>query len=114
MEPDNGMQACDYCYARPIANRFYRKKFEPDFYPERLSAPANTKVPEEAKNNPVLKRVFVGSMGDIFGNWVPDELIRQVFASCIANPQWEYLFLTKFPQRYVELLDRGVKLPPTA
>ena len=48
-------------------------------------------------------------MGDMFGKWVPDEWIEKVFASCHANQQWEYLFLTKFPQRYV-----GLQLPPTA
>jgi protein gp37 len=38
-----------------------------------------------------------------------DRLITQVHASCIANPQWDYLFLTKFPKRYTEL-----QLPKTA
>src|SRR5262249_19536185 len=37
------------------------------------------------------------------------EWIEKVFAAAIANPQWEYLFLTKFPQRYM-----GLQLPPTA
>jgi hypothetical protein len=36
---------CDYCYARDIAERFYPQKFEPTFFPERLDAPANTKLP---------------------------------------------------------------------
>jgi protein gp37 len=49
-------------------------------------------------------------MADLYGKWVPKEWIEQVHASCIANPQWEYLMLTKFPRRYVEL----EQLPPTA
>jgi protein gp37 len=32
-----------------------------------------------------------------------------VHASCIANPQWDYLLLTKYPRRYV-----GLTLPTTA
>ena len=67
------------------------------------------KVPEEAKNDPRLGRVFVTSMGDLFGKWVPDEWIAKVFAAARAHLEWEYLFLTKFPQRYV-----GLELPPTA
>jgi protein gp37 len=106
---------CRYCYARegaemnPYLRKFYPAGFTPLFHRERLDAPANTKVPAEALHDPRLGRTFVVSMGDMFGRWVPDEWIEQVFARCIENPQWEYLFLTKFPQRYV-----GLQLPPTA
>jgi protein gp37 len=48
-------------------------------------------------------------MADLYGKWVPDEWIEQVHVSCIANPQWDYLMLTKFPRRYV-----GLDLPSTA
>jgi len=106
---------CPYCYARELAEtnpnlkQLYPVGFTPLFHHERLDAPANTKVPEKTTQDSPLGRVFVVSMGDLFGKWVPDEWIAKVFASCIANPQWEYLFLTKFPQRYV-----GLRLPPTA
>jgi protein gp37 len=100
---------CWYCYARPIAHRLYPEKFEPTFRPERLGAPANTRVPRGAADDPRLGRVFVCSMADLFGRWVEDESIEKVFAACRESPQWEYLFLTKFPQRYV-----GLQLPPTA
>jgi hypothetical protein len=66
-------------------------------------------VPPEAALDPRLARAFVGSMADQYGKWVPDEWIEKVHASCIENPQWDYLLLTKFPRRYV-----GLKLPPTA
>jgi protein gp37 len=39
----------------------------------------------------------------MFGKWVPLRWIEPIFAACRANPQWIPLFLTKFPQRYVEL-----------
>jgi protein gp37 len=105
-----------YCYAKEIAisermKEYYPNGFEPTFHPQRLDGPANKKVPEEAKANPWHKRVFVVSMGDLFGRWVKPEWIEKVFEVCTANPQWEYLFLTKDPNRYVELQD---KLPPTA
>jgi protein gp37 len=91
---------CEYCYARDIANRFpenFPKGFEPDFRPERLAAPKNTKLPK----NPTLrdKGVFVCSMADLFGEWVPQEWIDRVLEVVKDAPQWNFLFLTKNPQR---------------
>lgn len=102
---------CSYCYARTIAEardmaKYYPSGFTPLFHSERLDAPANTPVPQKAETDPAFGRVFVCSMADLFGAWVPQEWIDQVVASTVANPQWEYLYLTKFPQRY----DR-LKLP---
>ena len=36
----------------------------------------------------------------MFGEWVPDEWIDQIFTACLAAPQHRYLFLTKNPKRY--------------
>ena len=99
---------CSYCYARSLAEavgmkRTYPVGFTPLFHHERLDAPHNTKVPAKAAENPAFGRVFVCSMADLFGSWVPQEWIDQVVASTVANPQWEYLFLTKYPQRYDRL-----------
>jgi hypothetical protein len=82
----------------------YPVGFTPLFHHERLDAPANTPPPPEGTpiDSPD-RRVFVTSMGDMFGKWVPDEWIEQVLASARRNPQWDYLFLTKFPRRYVDL-----------
>jgi len=91
---------CQYCYARDIANRFYKEKFEPTFRPERLAAPKNTKVPKDATTGE--KNVFVVSMGDLFGNWVPEDWIEQILNSAKTNPQWNFLFLTKNPIRLLE------------
>jgi protein gp37 len=105
---------CVYCYARDIANRFYPEKFEPTFRPERLDAPRHARRPIVADDvDPVKamawRNVFVCSMADLFGRWVPDDWINAVFDSCRRSPEWNYLFLTKFPQRYV-----GLDFPPTA
>ena len=99
---------CDYCYARAIATSrdmapYYPAGFTPLFHHERIDAPANTPVPSRAAADPAHGRVFVCSMADLFGAWVPQEWIDQVVASTVANPQWEYLYLTKFPQRYDRL-----------
>lgn len=97
---------CKFCYAREIANSdrmaaVYPNKFEPTYHPYRLSAPKNTKKPES--NDARDHRVFVCSMADLFGKWVPNEWIKSVFDSCLESPEWEYLFLTKWPARYSQM-----------
>lgn len=93
---------CQYCYARDIANRFFKEKFEPTFHHLRLTAPKNTKVPN--LNEVGEHNVFVCSMADLFGEWVSDEWIRQVFDAIEnSDPWWNYLFLTKNPKRYLTL-----------
>ena len=87
---------CDYCYARRIANRFNGTKawlngFAPVFHPERLSEPIKHKKPS---------RILVGSMGDLFGGWVPDQWIVDVMSVVETCPQHTFLFLTKNPARY--------------
>ena len=99
---------CEYCYARDIAlsekmKSVYITGFEPTFHPERLQAPANTTV--RGVYGQKDKNVFVCSMADLFGKWVPLEWIKQVMDAMIANPQWTYLCLTKFPQRLKEIND---------
>ena len=47
-------------------------------------------------------------MADLFGDWVPDEWIEQVFEACEAAPQHKYLFLTKNGKRYLELARKGI------
>ena len=96
---------CPYCYARDIAQRFtnlYRNGFDPSIWPARFAAPANTKVPGIADQDVAYRNVFTGSMADIFGRWVPEEWIYLVLDRVEANPQWNFLFLTKFPQRVHE------------
>lgn len=114
------LHGCDYCYAREIATSTrtasaYPVGFTPLFHHERLDAPANTNIPakyRDAKHKScgsgdcqicAYRRVFVCSMADLYGRWVPDEWIQQVHASMLASPQWQYILLTKFPARYVGL-----------
>lgn len=108
------LHGCNYCYARELATKdsykpWFPAGFTPLFHHERLDAPTNTTIPGAHAGDPAWRRVFVCSMADLYGRWVPDEWIQQVHASCAANPQWDYLTLTKFPSRYV-----GLDLPPTA
>jgi len=93
---------CPYCYARDIAERFYPQKFAPTLHVDRLFAPYQTPVPAIAANDTSHKNVFVCSMADLFGQWVPREWIEAVLAVVRDNSSWNFLFLTKFPIRMAE------------
>jgi len=75
--------------------------FEPTFHRHRLGDPAHTELP---------RNIFVCSMADLFGRWVPTDWIAEVLDACLAAPQHNYLFLTKNPKRYMEL-DHLALLP---
>lgn len=75
--------------------------FAPTFHRYRLDTPAKLKM----GNN-----IFVGAMADVFGDWVPDEWIAEVFETCRKYPIHNYLFLTKNPERY-ERIDSAGFLP---
>lgn len=96
---------CPYCYARDITTRYadaYPHGFEPAFRPYMLNAPRNTAVPDEAAADTRFKNVFTCSMADLFGRWVPEEWIKSILATVQDNPQFNFLFLTKFPKRMAE------------
>lgn len=127
------LHGCEYCYARRIATRFggsidtcpddglheleepfysdsifnpdadrfrpYPYMFDPTFHRYRL---------EEPKRWTKNRNIFVCSMADLFGEWVPDEWIREVFIHCDAAAQHNYMFLTKNPKRYVDLAEKGL------
>ncbi len=115
---------CEYCYARGIAHRFGFHASEPDIN-ERvlLECPvsAGKKVPYPFDFHPTFhkyrlndyigkqgRNIFVCSMADLFGKWVPDSWIEEVFRSCEKAPHHNYLFLTKNQQRYIELSEKGL------
>ena len=122
------LHGCKYCYARGIANRFssggdrwtddkivvlnekicgeedekalaYPYGFKPTFYRYRLNEYRDKKKP---------RNIFVCSMADLFGEWVPDKWIEEVFKACDSAPQHNYMFLTKNPGRYVKLAEKGI------
>lgn len=91
---------CKYCYARDIDARFNPgNNFAPTFHNDRLSAPQHMRVPAEAATNIGLRNVFVCSMADLFGDWVPENWIDQVLDEVHNAPDWNFLFLTKNPKR---------------
>lgn len=125
---------CPYCYARAIANRFGGCDIAPDgttdqqivVLKERLKATKksgkiiNAAYPygftptlhEYRLKDPTTKgfgkTIFVCSTADMFGKWVPDEWIQKVFDACKTAMNHRYLFLTKNPERYIELATKGM------
>lgn len=133
--PITGCQhGCQYCYARKMTSRFsgdvrrnktktdkysfnhetgfyhldapftsdtggilvYPFGFEPTFHSYRLD------WPKGIKNG---ANIFVGAMADMFGKWVPDELLYQVLDACFEAPQHNYLYLSKSPESYNEIIE---------
>jgi len=45
---------------------------------------------------------LLGTMGDIFGDWVDKEHIEAVLDIVRETPQWNYILVTKYPKRYLE------------
>ena len=70
----------------------YPFDFNPTFHKYRLDEPERWTKP---------RTIFVCSMADLFGEWVPDSWIDEIFAACEKAPQHKYLFLTKNVERYV-------------
>lgn len=68
--------------------------FTPTLHRYRLDEPRRWKKP---------RTIFVCSMADLFGDWVPDEWIEEVFQACESAPWHRYLFLTKNPKRFGQI-----------
>ena len=85
-----------YCYARDMARRFYPPEigFSPHFWPERIGEPMHQRRPA---------KIFVSSMGDLFGDWVSADWWESVLAVVRQCPQHTFQFLTKNPRRLREL-----------
>jgi protein gp37 len=91
-------QYCSYCYARKIATRFKGGKafpngFEPTFHENRIAEPF-----KQQKNS----RIFVCSMADLFGDWVPREHIERIWQTAWSASWHTFIFLTKNPKRLKE------------
>ncbi len=77
----------------------YPMGFLPTLHRYKLADPQKWRKP---------RSIFVCSMADLFGEWVPDEWIAAVFKACEAAPWHRYLFLTKNPARYIDLAKKGL------
>lgn len=81
---------------RALVKSPYPFQFRPTFHRYRLDDYKNKKE----------RVIFVCSMADLFGNWVPDSWIQEVMDTCHAADQHAYLFLTKYPSRYLDMSQK--------
>ena len=109
MMPDGSITEC---YAKTIAeglaSHAYTKGFEHHYWrPHTLKEPLRLKEPAG---------IFVGSMADLFGHWVPSEQVEQVF-EVMQQAHWHiFQTLSKYPIRVKEFdfpvnVWVGVSLP---
>lgn len=85
---------CVYCWAKALAKRYMHKKY--------TGAP---RIIERELRRTFSKDdfVFVQDMSDLFGDWVPTELIQKVLKVAKFS-EAQFLLLTKNPKRYFEFL----------
>ncbi|MDY6789876.1 MAG: DUF5131 family protein [Thermodesulfobacteriota bacterium] len=86
------LHGCPYCYMRRMEKRF-SGIMTPVFRPGYLADPHRLKKPS---------KIFVGSSGDMWGEWVGRNHIQAVLESCSQAPRHTFQFLTKNPGRYME------------
>ena len=93
---------CTYCYARNNVKRWHMIDdfADPEFFPGKL------KVMEKKRPQNFL----LTGMSDLSG-WKP-EWRDEVFAKIRENPQHQFLFLTKRPDRDSILLPQHIKNAP--
>ena len=90
---------CEGCYAEAIRKRF-RMKEELEFNDNWFDAKAAMKFGIEEGRKPFI---FVGSMHDVFGEWIPGDWIKKVIRVCVENSGIaHFMFLTQNPSRYIE------------
>lgn len=82
-----------------VRHAAYPYEFTPTLHRYRLDKPSKWSEP---------RTIFVCSMADLFGDWVPDSWIEEVINACLAASQHRYIFLTKNPARYLSLIDNGI------
>lgn len=85
---------CKYCWARLFAETRLKnsKRYNKGFVPR-----INVEEFEKKFKGGV---VFVSDMGDLFGDFIPDEWIEAVLDHIKRFPKTFFLFLTKNPVRY--------------
>ena len=108
------LNGCEYCYARRLANgrlkhRYWANDnlaptprdlvnysldpFYPRFWEDRLYEPCHIKKPSG---------IFTVDMGELFGDWIPEEWQKLVFSVIEACPQHRFYLLTKQPQNLIK------------
>lgn len=102
------------CYAEAVAEGVARAAYPDGFTahywtPERLDEPGKLQTPA---------RIFLDSMSDLMGHWIPAEQIEAVLEVCRNTPQHTFQLLTKNAARLLQFqfpanVWVGVSMSPT-
>jgi protein gp37 len=91
---------CANCYASTMQKRFRMPKFKGE---REIDGDLEVFLDEEVLRKPLSwrkpRKVFVCSMSDLFGSWVPDGWIDAVFAVMALAKQHTFQVLTKRAER---------------
>jgi len=114
---------CSYCYAEALCKRFQKPwgldpddPFKPIFLPERLEAPLKLEKPS---------KIFMMSMGELWGSWVPykwkDQILgvvgeahQHTFLNLTKNPNGMLNYQRKYPMDFPENMWIGVSVDTMA
>lgn len=106
---------CTNCYAEHLSTRYAGVRRAGDWNAGTMAG--LTPFLDEAELRKMLtykpaawKRVFVGDMTDVFGEWVPDELLDRLFAIFASRQDVTWQVLTKRPERMRAYLS-GIDVP---
>lgn len=80
---------CRYCYIKSRKDYVLYPRFSPHEMKTRLGEG---------------RFIFVGSMADMFGDWISSEWIKRVLRYCLLFDN-NYLFQSKNPRRFIEFLE---------
>jgi len=100
---------CQNCYAEAISKRFRGEGA--GFTAKRMAGltpyvdEAELKAMLSPRRLPAGSKVFVGDMTDIFGTWVPFEMLDRVFAVMALRSDVVFQVLTKRPERMREYVN---------
>ena len=86
--------ACSYCYARKMYKRF---KWDESIYYDNDVWNGLIKLDGKPR-----QRIFVGSTIELFGDWVKEEWLDQIFRWVRGTPEHTFIFLTKQPQNLIK------------
>jgi len=94
----------------PETERYQRVPFYPRFWPERLEPIGLTGGKKRPHSYGYLggfkehkpKGIFVCDMGELFGDWIPEDWQQQIFEVIKTNPYHRFYLLTKQPQNLIK------------
>ena len=92
--------SCSYCWAKRLAKRYNMEKYK-----------GKPKLDIRKTNFEKHKFVFVGDMRDLFSEDIPLAYLIKILEIIAQNKNTMFLFLSKNPRRYLELIKQVSDVP---